>query len=205
MEKIDNKGLQKLTVSELLKSKVITIEDFESLDSKEQKELKIICNEKLSELTGEKRDEFIKRIWEITPSNSRNNLWESNHHRIIIHLHNEITNNRYIPTIGKLEELTGLSRQTVSKHLKEYKQSQLCNEYKETFQMLSSQVMRTVYSLAIQGDIRACKLYFEAIGELNSSKTSTYIDKQQNNHHTENNILTPEMIKDISDKLEREY
>ena len=158
-----------------------------------------------SEFEGVERDKFMKKIWQIIPSNTRNNLWESNHHKIIMHLHNEITKNRYIPSIGKLEELTKLSRPTITKHLKEYKNSDLSNGYKETFSILSSQVMRTVYSLAIQGNVQACKLYLEAIGELNSSKISTYIDKQQNNHHTENNNLTPEMISDIIDELEKKY
>jgi hypothetical protein len=38
------------------------------------------------------------------------------------------------------------------------------------------------------GDIKACKLFLEATGEM--IKVSTYIDKQQNNH-TENNFNEP--------------
>ena len=40
----------------------------------------------------------------------------------------------------------------------------------------------------MKGDIKACKLYFELVGEMNKVSTSTYIDKQQNN--TSNNYPT---------------
>ena len=41
----------------------------------------------------------------------------------------------------------------------------------------------------MKGDIKACKLYFELVGEMNKVSTSTYIDKQQNNN-TSNNYPT---------------
>ncbi len=72
--------------------------------------------------------------------------------------------------------------------------------------MLHSNVLQIVYQLAMNGDLKACKLYFEIIGEINRNTPSTYIDKQQNNIENINNQeITPNSIKEIVKKLKEEY
>jgi hypothetical protein len=99
-----------------------------------------------------------------------------------------------MPVMKSLEDKTNLSRQTITKHLKEYKESELFKDYKEQYKMLHSKVLDVVYKISMTGDIKACKLFLEATGEM--IKASTYIDKQQNNH-TENNYNEPFDIKKL--------
>ena len=63
----------------------------------------------------------------------------------------------------------------------------------EQYKILHSKVLDVVYKISMTGDIKACKLFLEATGEM--IKASTYIDKQQNNH-TENNF-TPVFVEVI--------
>lgn len=87
-----------------------------------------------------------------------------------------------MPTIINLSKLIGLSRQTVTKHLKVFKENELYKEHKAQFQILGTSVLKQLFKLAMQGNVQACKIYLEAIGETNQSiKANQYIDKQQNN------------------------
>ena len=65
--------------------------------------------------------------------------------------------------------------------------------YEPCVTILNSKVLDVVYKISMTGDIKACKLFLEATGEM--IKASTYIDKQQNNH-TENNF-TPVIVEII--------
>jgi hypothetical protein len=187
MKKNKEQGLQKLTVSDILKLKVITNEDIDRLSTDERKELGIEFNKLLNEKKGVSRDAIFKKYWGIMNEDSRNSAWENNHNLITNKLHFTIKENGYIPGVTELSNLTGISRQTITKHLNSYKQSSIYSSFKESFLSLNSNVMQAVYQMAMKGDIKACKLYFELVGELNKTNNATYIDKQQNNH-TQNNF-----------------
>ena len=174
-------SLQKFTINEIMKIKKITYDDLNKLSKTDKDKLASCYNEKLTKVKGTERDELIKQVWDILPEDSRNALWESNHSVITNKLHFTIKNNGYIPSVGELSRATNLSRQTISKHLKKYKESFIYSSYKESIQILHSNVLQIVYQLAMNGDLKACKLYFEIIGEINRNTKSTYIDKQQNN------------------------
>lgn len=202
MENQKENSLQKFTVSELLELKEIQIEDFNKLSKDEQTELFQIFVEKLN-TKGVQKDKILKQMWNVLNDNQKNNVWEFNHEKILCELHNYLNEEGKMPMIRDLVHLTDLSRQTIHKHLKEYKESILFNDFKEQYRLLHTKVLDVIYKASMQGDIKACKLFLESTGQM--IKANTYIDKQQNNHHTENNNLTPEMISEIIDKLETDY
>lgn len=155
---------------------------------------------------GIEKEEIYKKVWNILDENVKNSIWEYNHESILQKMHNHLIENGRMPLMRDLENSTGLSRQTITKHLKEYKECQLYNDYKEQYKMLHSKVLDIVYKVSLTGDIRACKLFLEATGEMVKNNTTTFIDKQQNNH-TQNNFpqsITVEIIpplKDDSDEI----
>ena len=192
-KKIEN-SLQKLTVSELIKSEIISKTDFDSLSKEDRTELITIMNGTFHDSKGKKKDEVLNQMSEIMTNDTKNALWENNHEIILQEMHNYIINYGRMPVMKSLEDKTNLSRQTITKHLKEYKESELFKDYKEQYKMLHSKVLDVVYKISMTGDIKACKLFLEATGEM--IKASTYIDKQQNNH-TENNFNEPFDIKKL--------
>ncbi len=179
--KNNNQGLHKYTLSEILKQDIITKEQYFQMTEEDQHELLRIANQYQQDLKGTARDEHYKKFWELIPKDNRSSLWESNHVRIINSIHKDLIDHGSMPTVTRLQELTGISRKTIYKHLKEYKQSEFYQNIKDEFQMLHSQVLKVVYRMAMREDIRACKLFLEVTGDINKSNIGTYIDKQQNN------------------------
>ena len=192
--KKNENSLQKLTVSELIKCEIIPKTDFDSLPKEERTELIAIMNETFHESKGKKRDEILLQMSEIMKPETKNAHWEYNHETILLKMHKYIMDYGRMPLIRDLEISTDLSRQTITKHLKEYKESDTFKDYKEQYKILHSKVLDVVYKISMTGDIKACKLFLEATGEM--IKASTYIDKQQNNH-TENNYNEPFDIKKL--------
>lgn len=179
--KNNNQGLQKSTLSEVLKLEIITKDDFFKLNENDQNELLQLANKHSHGLKGDSRDKHYKKYWELISKETRCSLWESNHVKIINSIHTDLIDFGNIPAVTRLQELTGLSRKTIHKHLKEYKQSEYYQNVKDEFQILHSQVLKVVYRMAMKEDIRACKLLLEVTGDINKTNVSTYIDKQQNN------------------------
>ena len=192
-KKIEN-SLQKLTVSELIKCEIIQKTEFDSLAKEHKTELITIMNETFHSSKGKERDKVLKQMSEITSIDTKNSIWEYNHETILFKMHKHIMDYGRMPLIRDLEVSTELSRQTITKHLKAYRESENFKEYKEQYKMLHSKVLDVVYTISMTGDMKACKLFLEATGEM--IKANTYIDKQQNNH-TENNFNEPFDIKKL--------
>ena len=174
-------GLQKLTVTEILEKESINNDDLNQLSNADKKKFNNKCGATLSKLKCDDRDKFLKKIWGVVSEEGKKAIWSSNHEKIKFALHNSIKKEGYFPNASRLVELTGLSRQTIYKHLNTFKDSELYNEYRDACKVLESNVIQLVYQLAMNGDLKACKLFLELSGAINRMNPSTYIDKQQNN------------------------
>ena len=177
----NTQGLQKLTHLTILEKESINHDDLNQLSSVELKRFHSKCNRIMAKLKGRDRDVFTKKLWGILSEESKNIMWVNNHEMIKNALHNSIKKDGFFPDSTRLKELTGLSRQTIYKHLKTFNNSELHNEYKDACKVLESNVIQLVYQLAMNGDLKACKLFLELSGAINRMNPSTYIDKQQNN------------------------
>ncbi|WP_418122476.1 hypothetical protein ACNFU2_17625 [Chryseobacterium sp. PTM-20240506] len=204
-----NKGLQKLTelennINSLLSLQKITPEDIKILEGEERAEFSRILTHKLNTLIGEERENFYNQVEEIMDSRTKNEIWEHNQLNIMWAISSFIRENSRMPTKTEISTKTDLSRQTVHKHLKEYRNSVYYSEFQEQFSIMSSKVMTTVFQYAINGDMRAAKLYLEAIGalkntlSLNSSNNNTLIQNQNNYIQINGMILSQESIKSLS-------
>ena len=96
----------------------------------------------------------------------RNTTWQDNHDELTRVIGNLIGENRRMPTVNQMANETGLSRQTIHKHLKEFYRSANYQSQVNQFRMLSDRVLASLYTLAIGGDVRAAKVFLDAVGGL---------------------------------------
>lgn len=204
MDKVKEKGLQKFTdfdkkVSDLFKLKQITPEDLKGLNEDEIYRFKQLVNEKYLSFKTTERDEFLTKIEPILFKETKNILWENNHQNILQHISNYINNEGLMPHSSVLEEKTKLSRTTISKHIKEYKLSPLYLERLEQFKFLKERLLARVYQIALEGDVRAMKLFFDVIGNaIGDNSNSTYINTQNNYIQINEMKLSQESIKKLT-------
>ncbi|CAA7392070.1 hypothetical protein [Chryseobacterium fistulae] len=207
----NNKGLQKLTESEtkinsVLSLKKITEKDLEILDEAERVKLYQVMTDKFNELRGDDRDDFYEKIEAVTAPESKNQLWELNHNSIIWGISAFINEYGRMPSKTEIATKTELSRQTVHKHLKEYQNNSLYLENQQQFQFMQSKVLARVFQFAINGDIKACRLYLECTGGLKNTSSgntgsninnNTLIQNQNNYIQIGGTILNQEIIQNL--------
>ncbi|AZA84954.1 hypothetical protein C1637_21990 [Chryseobacterium lactis] len=206
----NHKGLQKLTESEnnldtILALHKITLEDLGTLDETNKNEFLNIMTQKLNSLKGDELENFCTQIEDIMHPRVKNELWEKNHINIMWGISVLIRENGRMPTKTEISSKTELSRQTVHKHLKEYKNSIYYTEFQEQFGILQSKIMSSVFQHAIGGDMKAAKLYLECIGALKNTSSAnqqshvnnTLIQNQNNMIQINGMILNQETIQKL--------
>jgi predicted DNA-binding protein YlxM (UPF0122 family) len=200
--KRNRKGLQKLTESDAKINKIaslkqITPNDLKSLTKFEKRKLFDIINDKINSSKGEERDQILEKIEPITGIEMKNQLWEYNHQRITASISNLMQNYNRMPTMNEIVDECGLSRQTIHKHLKEYMNHPLYLEHIRQFKYSASIVLAQIYKLALNGDMKAAKLYFNIIGGLNSRQffNNTFIQNQNNYIYINGILFDQEAVK----------
>jgi len=93
-----------------------------------------------------------------------NETWEANHSLIINAMIQIIRQEERMPTKSEIARLTGLSRPTVIKHLKEFKTNALAETQTEMLHAMGSKVVATVLQIATTGDMKAAHLALEMMG-----------------------------------------
>jgi len=201
---LKTKSLQKLTktdtkIDSLLSLQKVTKADLQPLTEKEKDKLNQVLTDRLRTLKGAERDEFLNKIEDITGKETKNQLWESNHIVILNTISSFMQNYARMPSIVEIATATDLSRQTVNKHLDNFKQHPIHKQQIERFKLMSSSVLAKVYQYAMRGDIKACKLYFNVMGMLNNDTSQTSQIENQNNYIQINGLtLSQETVKDLN-------
>jgi len=200
------KSLQKLTQSEvkinnILSLKQITLSDLEALSEAESDLLMGILTKTFNELKGDERDKFYRKIEPITSEATKNQLWENNHNRITGIVSNLMQELGRMPTVTEISLKSELSRQTIHKHFKEYATNAHYLEQVEQFKFMSSKVLAKVFKYAVNGDMRAAKLYLSTMGMNNEPAPKNTLIQNQNNYIQINGtVLSQEAIKRLSDE-----
>jgi hypothetical protein len=200
------KSLQKFTETEvkinnILSLKQITYSDLEILSDAERELFNAKTNKRFNELKGDERDRFLKKLEPITTEVVKNELWERNHVGITCAISVLMQEYGRMPTVNEIAKKTELSRQTIHKHLKEYATSPHYLEQVEQFKFMSSKVLAKVFKFAVNGDMRAAKLYLSAMGMYNEPAPKNTLIQNQNNYIQINGtVLSQEAIKRLSDE-----
>ncbi len=211
MERNENgtlNSLQKLTDFEtrfgnLLEKDQLDIIDFNNFSKDEQEQI----NERITNLLNttklDDHDKLLYKLEKVLHPATKNQIWERNHNTITATISNLMQEYGRMPTASEIANKSELSRQTVTKHLKEYGSNPLYLEKKEQFVFMTDKVLAKVFQFAVNGDIGAAKLYFNVMGCLNAGSGKTI---QNNNFIQINNTilkqetieqLEPEQIKEI--------
>ena len=93
----------------------------------------------------------------------RNQRWTANHLKIKKAIDDFIRGNYSMPSAYQIGQDTGLSRQTVSKHLKEFDLNDLYQEELKAYELASNMVLERVLTMAVKGDFKAMKFYVNTI------------------------------------------
>lgn len=108
----------------------------------------------------------------------KNYTWQTNHLRILGHIADLMQKNNRMPTNNEIASASGLSEETIYKHLREFKNHELYKHESDKYILMVHRVLTTVFNLGVQGDIRACKVFLDF--HKNESST-TFIKNQSNN------------------------
>lgn len=200
------KSLQRLTETEtkfnlLMKKKKLLPCDIDTmLDRKEKDQFGTFLTKLLNEKKGDELANFIEQISDIIPQGVKNQLWENNHYRITLAITKLMEDYGKMPTKNQIAEESGLSRQTISKHLKNYQTNPLYAEEMQKFKFMADRVLSKVYKIAIScGDVKAARLYLEVLGYLgNQSGINTTINTQNNYLQINQTKINQETIKHLT-------
>ncbi len=201
------KGLQKVTKLELKKKSLwalnqITHKELDILTNDERSEFLKEVNEKLAILKGDERAELLKQFELIFSDETKNQLWEYNHSNITSAISTLMQEYGRMPSKKELAEKTGLSRPTIDRHLKEYTNNPLYIQEVDQFRFMTSKVLAKVFKFAVNGDVRACKLYFEMMGNMKGLTENTTINTQNNFIQINGLTISQEQIQRLSsDKI----
>ena len=187
-------GLQRFTdyeskKSHLLGLEVITKEDLKILDSDEKELFIELILEKINNLKGDERDTFLEKIESITPQGLKNQIWESNHCAITIAISTLMQEYGRMPSKNEIASHSKLSRQTIHKHIKEISSHSLYEFELQQFKFASSKILAKLFKYAVNGDVKACKIYLDMVGFKNDSIDTGITSNTQNNFIQINNTI----------------
>ena len=185
-------------VEHLLTLKEITTADIAGLTQTERQHLAETCTEMLRQLNGTERDSFLQRIDLIIPAGTKSDIWEHNHSAITGAVSKLMGRHGLMPTKSDIAEETGLSRQTVAKHFKEYKRHPDFTGQMEQFKFMAPSLLAGVYRQALKGDIRAAKLYLQIAGATEKQQAGTVVNEQNNYIQVNNTILSQENLERLT-------
>ncbi|GAA3985728.1 hypothetical protein [Mucilaginibacter dorajii] len=185
-------------INRLLASEKITAADVGELNQQEHRLFEQKISELLEQLNGTERDRFLEKIEPIMHGNTKSDIWERNHIQISNAIANHMRQYGVMPTKNDLAQETGISRQTVAKHIKEYKEHPEFAAQMEQFKFMSHKILANVFKQASDGDMKAAKLFFDMVGTANQQPAATVITAQNNYIQINNTILSQENLKNLT-------
>jgi len=190
--------VSKRKVNSLFTREKITPKDIEDLNKLERDQLGQAATEILNQLKGQDRDNFLDKIEQIIPASVKSDVWEHNHSAISNAISGYMHEYGLMPTKNAIAEKTGLSRQTVAKHFKDYKTSPDFTAHMEQFKFMAPRILTNVFRFACNGDVRAARLYFEMVGAINNQPANTIVNGQNNYIQINNTILSQQNLKQLT-------
>ena len=171
-------GKVKLTERQLLeeKAQVLWIEISDKLNNKqfESNEIDILWVKLMKIYKSESFGQSDREI-----KNLKNQRWTSNHMKIKQTIDHFVRENFCLPSTYEIARRLGLSRQTVSKHLREFDTKELYKEEMKAYEFSSNMLLERVLSMAVNGDLKAIKFYISVMErrrqEKQTSSTNNFI------------------------------
>jgi hypothetical protein len=180
-------------VRKLLRQEVITQADMDALSTEEVNELTQKFNYQYNELQGDERERYYRKMEQVISIDTRSQIWEYNHQQITNAMAEYMEANGVMPTRTQLANITGLSRQTIHKHLRDYSTHPQYKAQLEQFRFMAHKVLAAVCNKALAGDMQAAKLLFTLTGIMPTQQVNPTVqinDTQLSQETVE--LLSPE-------------
>ncbi len=124
---------------------------------------------RVQNITGTARDAYQQQIDDLLSGEVRNALWEENRALITNAISSHLQLHGTVPGKTKLSLLTGLSRQTIHRHLKEYNTSPYMADEADKLKVISADLMFQLGRQAMGGCIKSAKLFFTLTGHIRNA------------------------------------
>lgn len=221
MSKQSNKGLQKFTDFEKLK----TVEEFTELletDKVKFDELVNWLQVKVNEATNKKEpedceiDRYFNRIEKILPlaypqknieeentilQNLRRDRWYINDSIIKNYINKQLLEYSYLPNNTDISKATGLSRVTIDKHIKENGASIYKTDEIDKYKMLNNNAINRLYKIGMnENNLKALKMFIDYTGD--PKKTTINNNYIQINNTRIDSLLIEQLPYDTRNQIE---
>lgn len=164
--------LSKMKLEDLLKRPQITENDICRLSKEDQLKFQKHFNEEINTSTKENYHDRLYKYYNAVPEEVKNQLWDKNHHIIIESMRDFIRSTGTIPSKTHLATASKLSRNTIQKHLDRYLSSPQKQFYTEIKTLTEELLLSSLLKLALNGNIKAARLYMEATGIIKSKSNA---------------------------------
>ena len=137
--------------------------------------------------------------------NENETTWENNHIVITNCITRYLLYHSAMPSKTIIAQETGLSRETIRKHLKTFADKPVEQAQLEGFSAMTEMIMGNVLKAAIAGDLKAAKLFFETTKSLRESGDGSKATANKNNYLQINNtVINQQIIQQLKpEQLER--
>lgn len=180
-------------LSMIIEEGKLNVDEIFNLTEEERKRVATVLTCGYLTLGGEDRQKLTENVELVLSKESRNEIWERNHYCVLNQIHWQTIQSGQIPTIKDIAEQTGLSRVTVTKHLKEYYDSDTYKEKELAMKFLREKLLTKIYSFAYDGNMRAAKIFMDC-----TSVDTQQVKNQQNNFIQINGVtITAEQLKTL--------
>ena len=193
-----SRGMLKQRTAKLFAMEKISLTDIDDFTNRERRHVQNEIDKKLKRLKGDARHDFLAKIDAILHIETKNDIWEQNH----LHICTAISENMRVygtmPNKTEIADETGLSRQTVAKHLREYQAHPEVKAETRQFQVVANRVLASMFKSAVNGDVRAARLYLELVGAPINQQSGTLVNEQNNYIQINNTILSQENLERLT-------
>lgn len=167
-------------LEQIIKGEKINLAVVWNLTEEEKHNIEAVFTAAVITLAGDDREAFLDKTEDVLTETSKSEIWERNHYTIMSAVDYLTRHTGQMPTTTRIATETQLSRNTVTKHLKEYYNSQTYKDKSGALKCLREGLLMKVYYEATKGNMKAAKLFLEAT-KMNEEPTSRNVQNQQNN------------------------
>lgn len=182
---------------EFLRREVLTKEDLETLTKEERGELSRYFTAKMQDPTingalgGEEREKFYQKILPVLPKEMKKYIWENEHETIKAAYYDFLSTHGRTPGVTYLSQQTCYSSSTVERHLREFNDSKEFAQSDALHQLAKTDIMAVIIKQARAGDMKAAKLYFQAMGDIQTTRPAPVYN---NNYIQINNSILSQSV-----------
>ena len=176
--KIAQRTLKKFET--LMQLEKISKADMAILTAKETTLFYLFLTQEYKDKKDIELDLFTQKTDDIIGANTRNAIHENNHTSINNAIVNSYKQNGRMPSKSEIARITGISRNTVIKHLKTFDSNEELKERVKEYQLIKISVMDSIIQAAVNGNMQAAKLYMGNIDKLPGKQNTTIINQQNN-------------------------